>query len=45
MIKSHSTNLNREARQERKVLKRFLATFAFLAVNNSSFRIHPYETH
>jgi hypothetical protein len=32
MIKSNSTNLNREARQERKVLKRFLATFACLAV-------------
>ena len=39
MIKSNSTNLNREARQGRKVLKRFLATFAFLAVNYSSFII------
>jgi len=31
--------LNREARQGRKVFKNFLAAFARLAVNNSSFFI------
>ena len=33
------TVLNREARQERKVFKNFLAIFAHLAVKNSSFLI------